>query len=171
MRLAAIVLAAALVALPRTARAQASPAPADSAAAAAAPNAIPTIDEGQLPVPLRPASRMETQNLIRRYYPASLLRTGGEGEAGVRVVVDEDGKVATAEVERYFVDPGQALAYKTGQLEILALRDEGKKRLGSRFDIKAFHDVVLKNGAVSLTTLREQVEKYYASVEGSAKAK
>lgn len=100
MRLAAIVLAAALVALPRTARAQASPAPADSAAAAAAPNAIPTIDEGQLPVPLRPASRMETQNLIRRYYPASLLRTGGEGEAGVRVVVDEDGKVATAEVER-----------------------------------------------------------------------
>jgi len=68
------------------------------------------------------------------------------------------------EVDRYLTWPGQALAYKCGQLEILALREEGKQRLGGRFDIKRFHDVVLRNGAVALPVLREQVEAYYAQV-------
>ena len=71
------------------------------------------------------------------------------------------------EVDRYLSWPGQALAYKLGQLEILKLREEGKKRLGSRFDIKGFHDVVLRNGAVALPVLREQVEAYYAQVEAA----
>ncbi|HTM57216.1 MAG TPA: DUF885 domain-containing protein [Candidatus Udaeobacter sp.] len=71
------------------------------------------------------------------------------------------------EVDRYLGDPGQALAYKVGQLEILALRDEGKKRLGDKFDLKKFHDVVLQNGAVALPTLREQVEAWYASEESA----
>ncbi len=69
------------------------------------------------------------------------------------------------EVDRYLTWPGQALAYKVGQLEILKLRDEGKRRLGARFDIKGFHDAVLRNGAVALPVLREQVEAYYARVE------
>jgi uncharacterized protein (DUF885 family) len=64
------------------------------------------------------------------------------------------------EVDRYLTWPGQALAYKVGQMEILRLRAEAKKRLGSRFDIKAFHDAVLGNGAVSLPVLRQQVELY-----------
>jgi uncharacterized protein (DUF885 family) len=67
------------------------------------------------------------------------------------------------EVDRYLTWPGQALAYKLGQLEILSLRAEASKRLGSRFDIKAFHDVVLGNGAVALPVLREQVEAYITS--------
>jgi uncharacterized protein (DUF885 family) len=71
------------------------------------------------------------------------------------------------EVDRYITTPGQALAYKVGQLEILKLRDEGRKRLGDRFDIKAFHDAVLRNGAVALPVLRQQVEAYYAQVEGA----
>jgi uncharacterized protein (DUF885 family) len=71
------------------------------------------------------------------------------------------------EVDRYLSWPGQALAYKVGQLEILKLREEGKRRLGGRFDIKGFHDTVLKNGAVALPVLREQVEAYYAQVEGA----
>jgi uncharacterized protein (DUF885 family) len=71
------------------------------------------------------------------------------------------------EVDRYLSWPGQALAYKVGQLEILKLREEGRKRLGSRFDIKGFHDAVLRNGAVALPVLREQVEAYYAQVEGA----
>jgi uncharacterized protein (DUF885 family) len=62
------------------------------------------------------------------------------------------------EVDRYIGSPGQALAYKCGQLEILRLRQEAMDRLGSRFDIKAFHDVVLRNGAVALPVLREQVK-------------
>ena len=71
------------------------------------------------------------------------------------------------EVDRYLSWPGQALAYKVGQLEILRLREEGTRRLGARFDIKGFHDAVLRNGAVPLPVLREQVEAYYAGVEGA----
>lgn len=67
------------------------------------------------------------------------------------------------EVDRYLTWPGQALAYKLGQLEILSLRREARTRLGDRFDIKAFHDTVLGNGAVALPVLREQVQAYIAS--------
>jgi uncharacterized protein (DUF885 family) len=70
------------------------------------------------------------------------------------------------EVDRYITWPGQALAYKVGQLEILALRDEAKQRLKERFDIKAFHDVVLGSGAVALPVLREQVENYIRKQSG-----
>ena len=58
------------------------------------------------------------------------------------------------EVDRYIVMPGQALAYKTGQLEILRLRAEARERLGAGFDIRGFHDAVLGNGALALTALR-----------------
>jgi uncharacterized protein (DUF885 family) len=66
------------------------------------------------------------------------------------------------EVDRYIVIPGQALAYKTGQLELLGLRAEARERLGSAFDIRAFHDTVLGNGAVALPTLRGIVETWVA---------
>ena len=71
------------------------------------------------------------------------------------------------EVDRYITWPGQALAYKVGQLEILRLREEAQRRLGSRFDIKAFHDAVLGNGAVALPVLREQVEGYIRAAGGT----
>ena len=64
------------------------------------------------------------------------------------------------EVDRYIVWPGQALAYKIGQLEILRLRGQAASRLGGAFDIKAFHDVVLGAGAVSLPVLRGRVEDW-----------
>ncbi|MCA9571885.1 MAG: DUF885 domain-containing protein, partial [Myxococcales bacterium] len=67
------------------------------------------------------------------------------------------------EVDRYITTPGQALAYKTGQLEIWRLRRDAEARLGDRFDIKAFHDVVLGAGAVSLPVLRQRVEAWVAS--------
>ncbi len=60
-----------------------------------------------------------------------------------------------AEVDRYIMWPGQALAYKVGQREIAALRQEAEAARGKRFDIRAFHDTVLKNGAVPLPTLRQ----------------
>ena len=66
------------------------------------------------------------------------------------------------EVDRYIGWPGQALAYKVGQLEILKLRHEAEQKLGKRFDIKAFHAVVLGAGAVSLPVLDERVHAWIA---------
>lgn len=65
---------------------------------------------------------------------------------------------AAREVDRYLAWPGQALSYKLGQLEILALREEAGERQGPMFDIRRFHDVVLGSGALPLVTLRELVE-------------
>jgi len=71
------------------------------------------------------------------------------------------------EVDRYIVWPGQALAYKIGQLEIVRLRREAQAALGSRFDIRRFHDTVLGAGAVSLPLLRGLVETWLQE-EGAA---
>jgi len=60
---------------------------------------------------------------------------------------------ATAEIERYIVNPGQACAYKIGQLKILELRDRARSRLGPAFDLRAFNDLVLSNGALPLSVL------------------
>jgi uncharacterized protein (DUF885 family) len=64
------------------------------------------------------------------------------------------------EVDRYITWPGQALAYKTGQLEIIGLRKGAESRLGSKFDVRTFHDAVLDNGAVPLQVLRQVVRSY-----------
>ncbi|MBI3553185.1 MAG: DUF885 domain-containing protein [Elusimicrobia bacterium] len=66
-----------------------------------------------------------------------------------------------AEVDRYTIWPGQALAYKIGQREIMALREDAKKALGKKFDIRKFHDEVLKNGAVPLSVLRQAVKSSF----------
>ncbi|HEY6283142.1 MAG TPA: DUF885 family protein, partial [Nitrososphaerales archaeon] len=56
--------------------------------------------------------------------------------------------------------PGQALAYKTGQLEIIGLRKGAESRLGSKFDVSTFHDALLDNGAVPLQILRTIIRNY-----------
>jgi uncharacterized protein (DUF885 family) len=62
------------------------------------------------------------------------------------------------EVDRYIIWPGQALAYKVGQREIEALRHDQERRLGERFDLRAFHDALLSHAAVPLSTMRLLVE-------------
>jgi uncharacterized protein (DUF885 family) len=65
-----------------------------------------------------------------------------------------------SEVDRYIANPGQATAYRIGRLEIERLRREAEQRLGSAFDIRAFHDRVLESGAIPLSLLRSHVESW-----------
>ncbi|MEN3360131.1 MAG: hypothetical protein V7637_4113 [Mycobacteriales bacterium] len=65
------------------------------------------------------------------------------------------------EVDRYIGWPGQATAYKFGQLELLRLRAEARRRAGDRYDVRAFHDAVLGSGALPLTALQEVVEQAF----------
>ena len=67
------------------------------------------------------------------------------------------------EVDRYIIMPGQALAYMIGYREITSLRAKATAALGSRFDIRAFHDAVLGRGAVTLPMLREQIDSWVSS--------
>ena len=78
----------------------------------------------------------------------------------------------TAEIERYIVMPGQATAYKVGMMKILELREKAKSALGDKFNLRDFHDVVLKNGAVPLDILETLVDRYIADTKSAeAKAK
>jgi uncharacterized protein (DUF885 family) len=68
-----------------------------------------------------------------------------------------------AEIERYFVMPGQATAYKVGMIKIMELRERAETELGEGFDIREFHDVLLTNGSMPLNILEELVLQYIAS--------
>ncbi len=68
-----------------------------------------------------------------------------------------------SEVDRYIAWPGQALAYKLGQLEILKLRDEARQKLGDKFDLRSFHDEIVGKGPLPLEVLRQQMESWIAA--------
>ncbi len=68
----------------------------------------------------------------------------------------------TTEVDRYISWPGQALSYKLGEIAIVRLRAQAEKELGDRFDVKAFHDAVLKQGSVPLPVLETQIQAFIA---------
>jgi len=67
---------------------------------------------------------------------------------------------AVSEAERFMAIPGQALAYKVGQLRIRAIRDNAEERLGDKFDIKAFHTEVLRDGAMPLSMLEAKIDRW-----------
>lgn len=69
------------------------------------------------------------------------------------------------EVERYFVNPGQALGYKMGMTHILSLREQAESALGEAFDIQAFHDVIIGQGPMPLPILSKQVDRYIRATQ------
>jgi uncharacterized protein (DUF885 family) len=75
-----------------------------------------------------------------------------------------------AEVERYFVMPGQACSYKVGMIKMLELRERARSELGGAFELRDFHRVVLTNGAMPLTLLDRLVDEYIAERKGGKKA-
>jgi uncharacterized protein (DUF885 family) len=74
---------------------------------------------------------------------------------------------AIAEAERYMAIPGQALAYKVGQLKITELRARAKKSLGKNFDVREFHDQVLKDGSLPMSVLEAKIDRWIASKKKS----
>jgi uncharacterized protein (DUF885 family) len=72
-----------------------------------------------------------------------------------------------SEVERYMALPGQACAYKVGELKILELREKARAALGEKFNLKDFHAVVLENGGVPLTILEQLVDEWIARTRAS----
>src|ERR1700704_4452132 len=86
-------------------------------------------------------------------------------EQAIQFFKDNCGKTdqdITVEVDRYIVWPGQALAYKLGQLKIRELRTQAEKRQGATFHLRAFHDAVLENGAVPLNVLSARMDDWMA---------
>jgi uncharacterized protein (DUF885 family) len=84
-------------------------------------------------------------------------------EQAIKYMVDTIGdkdSAATTEIERYCVWPGQACGYMLGKIQILQLREEAKKKLGSKFDLRKFHDAILKPGAMPLDVLTQVVADY-----------
>jgi uncharacterized protein (DUF885 family) len=69
-----------------------------------------------------------------------------------------------AEVDRYIVTPGQALGYKVGQLRITGMREKAEQQLGKRFDVKAFHSVILRDGPLPMDVLERKVDRWLSGV-------
>ncbi|HWZ98913.1 MAG TPA: DUF885 domain-containing protein [Candidatus Dormibacteraeota bacterium] len=87
-------------------------------------------------------------------------------DQAIQFFKDNTGKTdqdITVEIDRYIAWPGQALAYKIGQLKIRELRALAEKQLGSKFDKRKFHDAVLENGAIPLNILESNIKSWIAS--------
>lgn len=118
----------------------------------------PYRDFGRLQLELHRAIRLVVDSGLhhKRWTREQAIKYVGDNSA------DAPGGIVKA-IERYIVFPGQATAYMVGRLKITDLRAKAEKQLGAKFDIKGFHDVILKNGPVPLDVLEEQVDAWIAS--------
>jgi uncharacterized protein (DUF885 family) len=122
--------------------------------------------------PFGDLGRLEAEifRAARLVVDTGLHAQGWSREQAIAYMRDTTGMNETevvTEVERYMGQPGQACAYKIGQLKILELRDRAKTALGPRFNLKDFHSVVLENGGVPLTVLDKLVNEWIVKAQAS----
>jgi uncharacterized protein (DUF885 family) len=108
----------------------------------------------------------EMWRAVRLVVDTGMHAQGWTRDQAIQFFKDNTGKTdqdITVEVDRYIVWPGQALAYKLGQLKIRELRAQAEKRQGTKFNVRAFHDAVLENGALPLNVLTAHIENWMAA--------
>jgi uncharacterized protein (DUF885 family) len=113
----------------------------------------------------------EMLRAMRLVVDSGIHAKGWSRDRAIQYMLDNSsmGKTdATSEVERYIAIPGQALAYKIGQLTMLRMRAKAEKELGSRFDIRAFHAQLLDTGALPMTVLETKIEDWIAATKKGA---
>jgi uncharacterized protein (DUF885 family) len=114
--------------------------------------------------------QLELLRAARLVVDTGLHAKGWSREQAIDYMVSTTGMAegdVVSEVERYMALPGQACAYKVGELKILELRAKAQAALGPRFSLKAFHAVVLENGGVPLTLLEQLVDEWIARVQAA----
>ena len=108
----------------------------------------------------------EMLRAMRLVVDSGIHAKGWTRDQSIKYMLDNSsmGKTdATSEVERYIAMPGQALAYKIGQLKLLELRARAEKALGSKFDLKQFHAQVLMTGSLPMNILEAKIDRWIAS--------
>jgi uncharacterized protein (DUF885 family) len=108
----------------------------------------------------------EMWRAVRLVVDTGMHAQGWTREQAIQFFKDNTGKTdqdITVEVDRYIVWPGQALAYKLGQLKIRELRTQAEQREGAKFNLRAFHDAVLENGSLPLNVLTAHMEDWMAT--------
>lgn len=111
----------------------------------------------------------EMWRAVRLVVDTGMHSMGWTRDQAIQFFKDNTGKTdqdITVEVDRYIVWPGQALAYKLGQLKIRQLRTEAEKKLGAKFDVRKFHDAVLENGAIPLNVLEAHMHRWMEQQAG-----
>jgi uncharacterized protein (DUF885 family) len=121
--------------------------------------------------PLDNLGRLQAEmfRAVRLVVDTGLHRKRWTREQAIDYMVAKTGMAQTevvSEIERYMVNPGQALAYKVGMLKILELREKAKRELGTKFDIRQFHNEMLTHGAMPLTIMEQVIDRYIAKVKG-----
>ncbi|QIQ86043.1 DUF885 family protein [Erythrobacter sp.] len=126
------------------------------------------IEMGLYDTPAKEMGRLsyEMWRATRLVVDTGLHAKGWSKQQAVRFMLDNTALTAAnvdAEVNRYMTWPGQALAYKVGELKIRELRARAERALGADFSLRAFHDTVLENGAIPLSVLEAHVDRWIAA--------
>jgi uncharacterized protein (DUF885 family) len=122
-------------------------------------------EQGLFPTPLDHLGQLQAElfRAVRLVVDTGIHAKRWSRERAIEYMARHTGMAETevvAEIERYIVWPGQACAYKVGQLKFLELRERARAALGDRFDLRDFHDTVLRGGALPLTVLERVVEDW-----------